>query len=76
MPSFRCYGLDRNGRIVAAQDVEADDADGAVNLGKRFVASEALHQAGEHGDLGLEIWQGGNLVFTTLRDRPAQRPPA
>jgi hypothetical protein len=25
--SFRCYGLDRNGRIIAAENVEASDTD-------------------------------------------------
>jgi hypothetical protein len=74
--SFRCYGLDRNGRIVAAENVEASDTDGAIDLGRRFIASrqEASHQA-DAGQrmMELEVWQGGNLVFTTLKDRPGSR---
>jgi hypothetical protein len=78
VPTFRCYALDRNGQIVVAENVEAGDANGAVHLGRQFVAlrtdvtpRDALHQVGE--GLGLEIWQGGNLVFTTL-GRPGRRP--
>ncbi len=65
---FRCYALDHNGRIIGAEDVEAADAHSAVDLGRQFVASrqidarDALQQQG----IGLEIWQGVNLVFTTL----------
>jgi hypothetical protein len=81
VPSFRCYALDRNGRIVAAENVEASDPDEAIELGRRFVASQqdasqegdALHQADTGQSMGLEIWQGGNLVFTTLKDRPRSR---
>jgi hypothetical protein len=79
MPSFRCYGLDHNGRIVVAENVEASNADEAIDLGWRFVAvrqTEAPHHDAWHqADLGmgLEIWQGGELLFTTL-NRPGQRP--
>jgi hypothetical protein len=85
VPSFRCYGLDRNGRIVVAENVEASDTDGAIDLGRRFIAlrqpdasqeADALHQADAGQSMGLEIWQGGNLVFTTLKDRPGSQPRA
>jgi hypothetical protein len=71
MASFRCYGLNRSGRIVAAENVEASDTDKAVELGWRFVASHQT-QALPREDMGLEVWQGGNLVFTTLK-RPGER---
>jgi hypothetical protein len=81
VPSFRCYGLDRNGRIIVAENVEAIDIDGAIDLGWQFVAlhqdalpqADALHQSDADQSLGLEIWHGGKLVFTTLEDRPGSR---
>jgi hypothetical protein len=76
MPSFRCYGLDHNDRVVVAEDVEATDANEAIGLGWRFVASHQI-VASHHADLraGLEVWHGGNLIFTTV-DRPGQRAHA
>jgi hypothetical protein len=80
MPSFRCYGLDHSGRIIMAENVEASDADEAVDLGWRFVAvrqtETSRHDALRQDlNMGLEVWQGGNLIFTTL-NRPGQRPVA
>jgi hypothetical protein len=76
--SFRCYGLDHNGRIIVAENIEASNADEAIALGWRFVAvrqTEASNHDALHQDLnmGLEVWQGGNLIFTSF-NRPGQRP--
>jgi hypothetical protein len=75
MPSFRCYGLDHSGRIIMAENVEASTADEAVDLGWRFVAERQTDSLRQDLNMGLEVWQGGNLIFTTL-NRPGQRPVA
>jgi hypothetical protein len=75
MPSFRCYGLDHNGRIVVAENVEASNADEAIDLGWRFVGVRQTEAHQTDLGMGLEVWHGGNLIFTTL-DRPGQRPAA
>jgi hypothetical protein len=63
MQTFRCYALDTQGSITAAENVEADDLDAAIEAGWRFVAA---HNAGlSTPSFGLEIWHGKTLLFTT-----------
>jgi hypothetical protein len=60
---FRCYALNDKDSIVAAENIEAESLDGAIDAGWQFVAAQnaswpkILH--------GLEIWQGARLQFTT-----------
>jgi hypothetical protein len=74
MPNFRCYGLDHHGRIVVVENVEASNADEAIDLGWRFVGARQTEAHQTDLGTGLEVWQGGNLIFTTL-NRPG-RPAA
>lgn len=69
MSSFRCYALDRSGHILVAENVEAADTEAAVDLGWRFIASHQARNAEADRCQGLEIWQRGNLVFTTVKER-------
>jgi hypothetical protein len=82
MPTFRCYVLNEQGSITAAENMETDDLDAAIEAGWRFVAA---HKAGPSTQsFGLEIWQGKNLLFTTRQDPtpvlsglagPVRQPP-
>jgi hypothetical protein len=67
--SFRCYALDHSGQILLATNVEAADTEAAVDLGWRFIASHQARNVEADRCQGLEIWQRGNLVFTTVKDR-------
>jgi hypothetical protein len=63
MHTFRCYALDKQGAITAAENIEADDLDAAIEAGWRFVAA---HHAGlSTPSFGLEVWHGKTLLFTT-----------
>lgn len=61
MSFFRCYALNQFGRFITGTDIEADTTEGAIQAGWDFVAA----QFAEEQAIGLEIWQGRTLLFST-----------
>lgn len=62
MPVFRCYALNAGGHIIAREDITSDDLSAAIQQGWRFVTSGPA----KHDDAtGLEIWQGGRMLFSS-----------
>jgi hypothetical protein len=56
LAQYRCYFVDQDGHIRAAQNVEAEILDAALEQARRLLAAR--------GDsLGLEIWQGTSRLY-------------
>lgn len=63
MARYRCYFVDKNGHIRAAENIEAENLDDAVIEGRRLQA--------ERGEaLSLEVWQGAARLFPAKDPRP------
>ena len=62
MARYRCYFIDKDGHIRAAENIEAETLDAALEQARRLLAAR-----GEK--LSLEIWQGTSRLY------PPKAPP-
>jgi hypothetical protein len=66
MPDFRCYFLDADERIRAAQDIEADAASAAVARVLEMLKERPHHRS-------VEVWQGARRVYPPRGEPPEIR---
>jgi hypothetical protein len=63
MRTYRCFTLNETGLIARREDISAPDDESALEEGWRRVRGHQNDQL--QATLGLEIWFGLTLVFTT-----------
>lgn len=63
MAGYRCYLLNLQGRIAAAENIEAEGLDEAIEQGLAMLGKRPQHAS-------IEIWQGALRLFASGDDRP------
>jgi len=61
MLGFRCYFLDKNDHIAAAEDIHAPAVDSAVSVGLAMLLRRRQTQKADLRE--IEIWHGAQKVY-------------
>jgi hypothetical protein len=63
MVAYRCYFLDRDNRIRATEDLEAEGVVEAIDRSLTMLQLRPHHHA-------IELWQGARMVYPPHASRP------
>jgi hypothetical protein len=64
MPIYRCYFLDRQERIRAAENIETERLDQAVELAQAMLKERPQHRS-------VEVWEGTLRAYASRESEPA-----
>jgi hypothetical protein len=60
MPSYRCYFLDEQGHVRAAEDIDADALSEAIERALAMLKERDHHRS-------VEVWDGANRLYPVTR---------